>query len=150
MIEKVKEFHKLYDLPILEKPTLISKDRAKLRIDLIKEELEELEKAVEDNNIVEVADALTDLEYVVLGAALEFGLTNIFGELFDEVHRSNMSKSCKSLQEASMTVEHYDKRDGTKAFIFESGENYVVRRDDGKLLKSIRYSPANLTKIISK
>ena len=74
---------------------------------MLAEELKELQQAVNDNNLVEIADALCDLQYVLSGAVLEFGLGEKFKELFDEVHRSYMSKACKTVEEANQTIEHY-------------------------------------------
>ena len=150
MLEKVKEFHESFDIPTLKNPTLISKERTLLRVSLIEEELRELKEAIENNDLVEVADALVDLEYVVLGAALEFGLTNVFEELFNEVHKSNMSKACSSEEEAIKTVEFYLNRDNTQSSYTVKGDKFVVKRDDDKLLKSINYYPADLKKILDK
>jgi len=91
-IEQVKLFHKTFGQPVLTKPTIPSKERCDLRFKLIEEELEEFKEAYENNDIVEVADALTDLLYVIFGSHIEFGLSEIAEELFDEVQKSNMSK----------------------------------------------------------
>ena len=92
-LNQVAEFHKTFNAPILDTPQIPSKERAALRVSLLQEELDELKKAIEDNDLVEVADALCDLQYVLSGAVLEFGLGEKFVELFNEVHRSNMSKA---------------------------------------------------------
>jgi len=63
-----------------------------LRLRLMMEELGELSCAMHENNVIEIADGLTDLLYVVIGTAVEYGLGPILYELFDEVHASNMSK----------------------------------------------------------
>lgn len=63
-----------------------------LRMRLMMEELGELAIAMHENNIIKVADGICDLMYVVLGTANEYGLTAILDELFQEVHRSNMTK----------------------------------------------------------
>src|SRR6201985_3867424 len=106
-LNQVAEFHTTFKHPIVAEPAIPSKERAQLRIELLSEELKELQQAVNDNNLVEIADALCDLQYVLAGAILEFGLGEKFKELFDEVHRSNMSKACKTVEEANMTIEHY-------------------------------------------
>jgi predicted HAD superfamily Cof-like phosphohydrolase len=98
---------------------------------------------------VEIADALCDLQYVLSGAVLEFGLGNKFEELFNEVQRSNMSKACDSQKEALMTLSHYKKKDGTEGHYKEiNGKWIVYRKRDNKVLKSINYSPANLKNIL--
>ena len=111
--------------------------------------LNELQEAIENNDLVEVADALCDIQYVLSGAVLEFGLGDKFKELFDEVQRSNMSKACKTNNEAESTVQHYIDKDGTESHIKEEdGKFLVYRNGDKKTLKSINYSPANLEKIL--
>ena len=146
----VAEFHRTFEQPILPAPKIPSADRAQLRIDLIREELEEFFDAIQKNDIVEVADALADLQYVLAGAVLEFGLADQFARIFSEVHRSNMSKACLSLAEAEKTVEHYLRKDGTIAYVSKSedGRFFVRRVSDNKTLKSINYSPADLKSII--
>lgn len=149
-LEKVEEFHKMFDLPVLEEPTIPSKERTDLRISLLEEELGELKEAIKENDMVEVFDAFNDILYILGGSILEFGMQNKFNEGFDEVHRSNMSKACKSMQDALATISHYKQKDGVESNLFEKQDNYIVKRNDGKLLKSINYSPADLKKIISK
>jgi predicted HAD superfamily Cof-like phosphohydrolase len=149
-IEKVSEFHKTFEAPILDNPEIPSEDRCKLRISLLQEELDELKQAIEDKDIVEVADALSDIQYVLSGAILEFGLGNKFDDLFLEVQRSNMSKACSSIKEAIETISHYKKKDGTESMYKKVGDKWIVYRiSDNKVLKSINYSPADLKKIIT-
>lgn len=156
-INKVKEFHELFNHPILDTPQIPSKERCKLRITLLREELKELEDAIDSDDVVEAADAFTDLQYVLDGAMLEFGMLHIKESLFEEVHRSNMSKACVNKKEAIDTQAKY-LEEGTESYsttkdIFEDG-NYihsvhlVFREKDNKLLKSINYSPANLKAIV--
>ena len=147
----VAEFHKTFKHPIVNKPSIPSEDRCKLRVALIAEELKELEVAILEKDIVEVADALCDIQYVLSGAILEFGLGEKFSALFEEVQRSNMSKACKSEEEAQATVEHYKKKDGTECYYKEeSGKWLVYRKADNKTIKSINYSPADLEKVLGK
>ena len=148
-LSSVAEFHKTFNAPILEKPQIPSKERAALRVSLLQEELNELKEAIENNDFTEVADALCDLQYVLSGAVLEFGLADKFKKLFDEVQRSNMSKACKTQAEAEETVRFYNKKDATEARIEAKGDKFLVFRiPDDKVLKSVAYSPASLNKII--
>lgn len=148
-IEKVSEFHKTFEAPILDNPQIPSEDRCNLRVSLIQEELDELKQAIKDGDLVEIADALSDIQYVLSGAILEFGLGEKFNELFDEVQRSNMSKACSSIQEAIETISHYKKKDGTESMYKQVGDKWIVyRMSDNKILKSVNYSPANLKNII--
>lgn len=147
----VAAFHDLFSMPVLEEPTIPSESRCELRISLLQEELEELKEAIKDNDIVEVADALADLQYVLSGAVLEFGLASKFKALFDEVQRSNMSKACKTTNEAIKTQEYYEKHRNTASYIETKDDQYLVyRKGDGKVLKSVEYSPADLKSIIEK
>ena len=149
-LESVSEFHKTFGAPILETPQIPSKERCELRVSLLQEELNELKEAIEKGDVVEVADALADLQYVLSGAVLEFGLGDKFNTLFDEVQRSNMSKACNTHQEAIETLLHYKKKDGTEGiYKEEEGKWLVYRKEDNKVLKSVNYSPANLLDIIN-
>jgi predicted HAD superfamily Cof-like phosphohydrolase len=144
-LNQVAEFHKTFQHPILANPTIPDENRCKLRVALIAEELKELEVAILDKDIVEVADALCDLQYVLSGAILEFGLGEKFKALFDEVQRSNMSKACLTEEEAIKTVEFYKQKDGTECYYKqEDGKWLVYRKQDNKTIKSINYSPADL------
>ena len=88
--EKVKLFMDTYGQEVKDKAEFSDVKTNKLRIDLIKEELEELTQAMNDKNLLEVADALTDILYVTYGAGHAFGID--LDKCFDEVQNSNMSK----------------------------------------------------------
>lgn len=147
-LNQVAEFHKTFNAPILDSPQIPSKERCELRIALLQEELNELKEAIADQNIVEVADALCDLQYVLSGAVLEFGLGEKFVEMFNEVQRSNMSKACANQQEADETIAYYQGK-GEEAFSEISGDKINVHRSsDNKVLKNKYYSPADLKTIL--
>src|SRR6202012_2165839 len=148
-LNQVAEFHTTFKHPVIAQPAIPSKEGCQLRLELLAEELKELQQAVNDNDLVEIADALCDLQYVLSGAVLEFGLGEKFKELFDEVHRSNMSKACKTIEEANKTMEHYRKNGNTESYYKEIDGLYLVyRKPDDKTLKSVNYSPADLRKIL--
>lgn len=148
-LNQVAQFHQTFGAPIVDKPSIPSADRCQLRVSLLAEELDELKEAIAANDLVEIADALCDLQYVLSGAVLEFGMGEKFVELFNEVQRSNMSKACQSLAEAEATVKFYVDKDGTEAEIVEeNGLWKVYRKADNKVLKSINYSPADLVSIL--
>jgi len=88
--EKVKLFMKTYGQEVKDKAGFSDAKTNKLRIELIKEELEELTEAMQDENLLEVADALTDILYVTYGAGHAFGID--LDKCFEEVQNSNMSK----------------------------------------------------------
>ena len=92
--EKVGLFMKTFGQEVKTKAELSTNKINLLRISLIKEELEELKKAISDNNIVEIADALTDILYVTYGAGHAFGIN--LDKCFNEVQGSNMSKLGKN------------------------------------------------------
>ncbi|TAE29616.1 MAG: hypothetical protein EAZ91_12155 [Cytophagales bacterium] len=147
-LNAVAEFHHTFHAPVLETPQIPSEQRCQLRVALLAEELDEFREAIAKGDIVEAADALCDLQYVLAGAVLEFGLGNSFKALFDEVQRSNMSKACLTRAEAEETVALYTGK-GTPCHYEESDGKYLVFRDaDRKTLKSINYSPANLKGIV--
>lgn len=150
-LNQVAEFHRTFKHPVEPRPLIPSEDRCQLRVALLAEELKELEKAIADRDIVEIADALCDLQYVLSGAVLEFGLGPKFRDLFDEVQRSNMSKTCKTASEAEETVRYYEEERGIKSYVKQEGQVYLVYREgDHKTLKSIKYSPADLNAILRK
>ena len=88
--DDVKNFMEIYGQEIKTKSSFPNEKIIQLRYDLIKEELDELSLAIKEKDIIEVADALTDLLYVVYGAGHSFGID--LDKCFDEVQRSNMSK----------------------------------------------------------
>jgi predicted HAD superfamily Cof-like phosphohydrolase len=148
-LEKVKCFHEMFNAPVLGTPQIPSKERCDLRINLMQEELNEIKEAIENNDFVEISDGLCDLMVVLCGSILEFGLGDKFNELFNEVHRSNMSKACETQQEALATLSHYKQKDGTEGTYEEIGGKYIVYRNvDKKVLKSINYSPADINSIL--
>lgn len=150
-LNQVAEFHTIFKHPIEQKPTIPEKKRCNLRVALIQEELNELQAAIDNDDLVEIADALCDLQYVLSGAVLEFGLGEKFTELFDEVQRSNMSKSCSTLEEAEATVKYYKEVRQTDCYYQQSDGHFLIyRTEDNKTLKSINYAPANLKSIIEK
>ncbi len=118
---QVTEFHHAYGVDAPTSPTLADAGVHALRVKLISEELIEYQDAVAAGDMVEIADALADLAYVVIGSAVAHGLVN-FGAIFDEVHRSNMSKL------------------GT--------DGKPIRREDGKVLKGPNFSPPALARFL--
>ena len=125
--EALREFHGRFGLHIAKRPIGFTfeedeeyGDLFNLRMALVKEEIEEYWKAYEGEDLVELADAICDLVYVLVGTAVSFGIP--FDKCFAEVHRSNMSKA--------------------------NPDGSVNRREDGKILKSDQFSPPDLRKII--
>lgn len=148
-LNMVYRFHETFNHPIPEKPLIPAEKRCKLRVSLLAEELKELEQAIEQQDLTGIADALCDLQYVLSGAILEFGLGEKFNALFNEVQRSNMSKACRSEEEARRTVEHYRHSKNIVSHYVRQGNKWLVyRTEDNKTLKSVEYSPADLVRIL--
>lgn len=118
--ELVGDFMEAMSQEVLHEPTIPEFNTVELRLDLIREEYEELEEAVDNHDLVAIADALTDLLYVIYGAGHSFGID--LDACFDEVHRSNMSK------------------------LGEDGR--PIKREDGKVMKGPNYFPPDLESII--
>jgi predicted HAD superfamily Cof-like phosphohydrolase len=149
-IKKVEEFHRTFGAPVLEKPQIPSKERCELRITLLQEELDELKEAIANNDIAEAADAFGDLMVILSGSILEFGMGDKFDQVFNDIHKSNMSKACTSQQEAIETLLRYKEKDGTEGYYVEKDGKWIVyRKGDDKVLKSIGYTPANPGSIIN-
>ena len=118
---KVGTFMKTFGQEVKTKPSFSSDKINKLRIDLIKEELDELQEAMKNNDLLEVADALTDILYVTYGAGHAFGID--LDKCFDEVQNSNMSK------------------------LGENGE--PIYNEYGKVMKGPNYFKPDLSKFVS-
>lgn len=133
-----------------EKPT-INKEDAQFVIDFISEELDELKEAVEKNDIVGILDAILDITYVGLGnGSLVFGLADKILPGYAEVQASNLSKICKTIEEAEETVRVRSEQQGEPCHYEKIGEGYVVyRSSDMKVMKSISYFPPNLKQFFS-
>ena len=141
--EKVREFNAVFGVPehtnAQENITKEKPDLTKLRLDLITEECQEFKDAVEQHDFVEMVDALADILYVVYGAGASFGVD--LNKAFDIVHKSNMSKVCKTEEEAKETVAWY-KKNGTydsPSYRKHMGYWIVYNESSGKVLKSINY-----------
>ena len=118
---KVGTFMKTFGQEVKSKPSFSSNKINKLRIDLIKEELDELQESMKNNDLLEVADALTDILYVTYGAGHAFGID--LDKCFDEVQNSNMSK------------------------LSESGE--PIYNESGKVMKGPNYFKPDLSKFVN-
>jgi hypothetical protein len=111
------------------------------------EELEETKKAYEENNITDVIDGVVDLQWVHVNLIHMMGIEDIYQKCFDEVTRSNFSKFCKTEQEARESVESYRTRNIESDFRKVDDYFVVFRKEDGKILKSIKWSMPDITDI---
>lgn len=149
----VNLFMKTMGQEMPDEPCIPSEKIQNLRSSLIAEENEEISNAANDGNLIEVADGLCDLLYVTLGAFTAYGFSpELVEELFNEVQRSNMSKVCKTEEEATQTSLHYHTQDPPiPVFREKHGEFWVIARlSDRKVLKSINWSEPDLKSILER
>ncbi len=123
-IKSVEEFHNVFKIGNGDDIRLIEEKDYTLRYNLIKEENDEYLDACKNSDIVEIADALGDQLYILFGTILKHGLQHKIEEVYDEIHRSNMSK------------------------LDEKGQ--PIYREDGKILKSTLYFKPNIKMILDK
>jgi predicted HAD superfamily Cof-like phosphohydrolase len=123
-IRSVEEFHNIFRIGNASEIGLIAEKDYTLRYNLIKEENEEYLEACKKGDIVEIADALGDQLYILFGTILKHGLQHKIEEVYDEIHRSNMSK------------------------LDSNGQ--PVLREDGKILKSENYFRPDIRSILDK
>ncbi|MBE7646904.1 nucleoside triphosphate pyrophosphohydrolase family protein [Tenacibaculum finnmarkense] len=122
-IKAVQKFHEAFKVNIQNKPTVaITEDRKNLRFELMKEENLEYLEAAKNNDLVEVADALGDMLYILCGTIIEHGMQDKIEAVFNEIQRSNMSK------------------------LDENGK--PIYREDGKVLKGSNYFKPNIKAIL--
>lgn len=122
-LNAVKEFHTAFGLGVShEMKACLGEQKNALRFNLMKEENEEYREAVQNDDLVEIADALGDMLYILCGTILEHGLQHKIEEVFDEIQRSNMSK------------------------LGEDGK--PIYREDGKVMKGPNYFKPNFEDIL--
>lgn len=123
-IKSVEEFHDIFRIGNRYAPTgTVPPEEAMLRFNLLKEENEEYLEACKNGDVVEIADALGDLLYITFGTILRHGLQHKIEEVFDEIHRSNMSK------------------------LDDNGQ--PIFREDGKVMKSAKYFKPDIKSILA-
>ncbi len=123
-IQAVADFHHAFRIGNNDKPVTLSKEEALLRYTLMREENEEYLEAAQKGDLIEIADALGDQLYILLGTILRHGLQHKIEEVFDEIHRSNMSK------------------------LDENGQ--PIYREDGKVMKSALYFKPDIKTILER
>lgn len=122
-IEAVKTFHKAFGLGVLNEPKAdLGKNKIELRFNLMDEENKEYFEAAQNNDLIEVADALGDMLYILCGTILEHGMQYKIEEVFNEIQRSNMSKL--------------------------GGDGKPIYREDGKVLKGPNYYKPDIKGIL--
>ena len=123
-LNAVKDFHDTFGLNYNDSPTVdLGKKIIELRFNLMKEENDEYIEAARNNDIVEVADALGDMLYILCGTIIEHGMSDIIEDVFDEIQKSNMSKL--------------------------GADGKPIYREDGKVMKGPNYFKPNFSKFFS-
>ena len=148
-VNEVETFNATFNKPNNYEPTIPEKKEWQFVYDFILEELEEYREACERGDIVEVLDALCDITYVSLGnGVMLHGLKDKIWPAYQEVQASNMSKACKTEEEAIQTVSKRSKEQGEACHFekIEEGRYIVYRTRDRKVMKSINYFRPNLIK----
>ena len=145
-VDEVQEFNETFGKPNNYEPTIPEKKQWMFVYDFIQEELAEYKEACERGDIVEILDALCDITYVSLGhGTMLHGLKGKIWKAYQEVQASNMSKACKTEEEAIETAKVEAERVGEETHYEQVGEYWVVYRSrDRKVLKSINYFRPNL------
>jgi hypothetical protein len=149
-VSEVEEFNKTFNKPNNYTPTVPDRAEWEFVYNFVLEELEEYRQACEAGDIVGVLDALADITYVSLGnGTMLHGLKNYIQAAYAEVQASNMSKSCKTLEEAEETVKLRSEQQGEPCHYEPVDNVYVVYRSrDRKVMKSVNYFSPNLKEIL--
>ena len=140
-VNEVEDFNNLMSKPNNYTPTIPQKKEWQFVYDFILEELEEYKEACEKGDIVEILDALCDIAYVSLGnGTMLHGLKDKIWPAYQEVQASNMSKACKTQEEAEKTVEVRSQEQNEPCHWEQVGDMYIVYRTrDRKVMKSLTY-----------
>lgn len=137
-----KEFCNLFGIPIPDKPIIPDEKTKEKAINLIMEEVNnELIPALKRGDLTSIRDGIADSLYVIYQAAAMYGINA--DKDYYEAHCSNMTKACSSMEEAETTKEYHEVCTGSKCVIEENNNRFIVKRlKDGKIMKSINYTPA--------
>lgn len=147
-VDEVELFNATFGKPNNYTPVIPERKEWEFVYNFILEELEEYKEACEKGDIVEVLDALCDITYVSLGnGVMLHGLKDKFNDAYAEVQASNMSKACKSEEEAIETVKVRSEQMQWPCHYEKVGDFYIVyRTKDRKVMKSVNYFKPDLKK----
>jgi len=147
-VDEVELFNATFGKPNNYTPVIPERKEWEFVYNFILEELEEYKEACEKGDIVEVLDALCDITYVSLGnGVMLHGLKDKFNDAYAEVQASNMSKACKSEEEAIETVKVRSEQQEEPCHYEKVGDFYIVYRTrDRKVMKSVYYFKPDLKK----
>ena len=147
-VDEVELFNATFGKPNNYPPVIPERKEWEFVYNFILEELQEYKEACEKGDIVEVLDALCDITYVSLGnGVMLHGLKDKFNDAYAEVQASNMSKACKTEEEAVETVKVRSEQQGEDCHYEKVGDFYIVYRTrDRKVMKSVNYFKPDLKK----
>jgi len=150
-VNEVEDFNELMSKPNNYTPTIPEKKEWQFVYDFVLEELEEYKEACEKGDIVEILDALCDIAYVSLGnGTMLHGLKDKIWPAYQEVQASNMSKACKTQEEAINTVKVRSQEQGEPCHWEQVGDMYIVYRTrDRKVMKSLTYFRPDLNQFFT-
>ena len=151
-IDEVEEFNATMGKPNNYEPTIPVEAEWKFVYNFILEELEEYREACERGDIVEVLDALCDIAYVSVGnGTMLHGLKDKIWPAYQEVQASNMSKACKTEEEAIQTVKVRSEEHEVNCHYEKVGDYYIVYRSyDRKVMKNVNYFRPDLSQFFTK
>ena len=151
-VSEVETFNATMGKPNNYSPIIPDEKEWMFVYNFILEELEEYKHACKTGNIVEVLDALCDIAYVSIGnGVMLHGLKDQILPAYAEVQASNMSKACKTEEEAIQTVELRSKEQGEPCHYEQQGEYWIVYRTrDRKVMKNVNYFKPNLKQFLNK
>jgi predicted HAD superfamily Cof-like phosphohydrolase len=142
IIQMIKHWSQVFDLPVKTTFELPSPERIRLCFDLIDEEFMETVSAIDDKNEKEIKDGLGDLLWVTIRAMMEFGIDP--QEVITKIYESNMSKADTSEKEAVITYHKYMEQ-GIHTYSKKVGDHFITyRMSDNKVLKSHKFQEPNL------
>ena len=148
--EQVEHFNEVFGKLNNDVPTLVGESEAKFIYDFIQEELDEYWEAYKNGDMVEIADAFGDIQYVLSAGILLFGLKDKFKPIFDEIQASNMSKSCENEADAIETCKRVTEDKDIKTHYEKVGDKYICyRSDDRKVIKPNHFFHPDLTKFFT-
>ncbi len=150
-VNEVEDFNNLMSKPNNYTPVIPEKKEWQFVYDFVLEELEEYKEACEKGDIVEILDALCDIAYVSLGnGTMLHGLKDKIWPAYQEVQASNMSKACKTQEEAVNTVKVRSQEQGEPCHWEQVGDMYIVYRTrDRKVMKSLTYFRPDLNQFFT-
>jgi len=148
-LQLVAEFHRTFKHPVLAEPSIPDEKRCKLRVDCWRRKLKSFEEAIRAKDMVGIADALCDIQYVLSGAILEFGLGEKFKALLKRCSGHIWARHVPLKRKQSITVQYYKTKDGTACYTGGNNRWLVYRASDNKTIKSIQLLSADLGRILN-